>query len=45
MATESPERAWARASVQPQNRPYSNRARLLISSTTIEPFLSHNWRT
>ena len=44
MATGSPERAWARASVHPQTWAYLISWRADISSTTAEPFPSHSCR-
>src|SRR4029450_6935884 len=41
----SPERAWARARVQPQTRPYAAIAVGLTASGSMEPFQSLSWRT
>ena len=45
IAIASPERACARASVQPQSSPYAAMPVGSISSTIAEPFESQSWRT
>jgi hypothetical protein len=44
IATRSPARACARASVQPQSRAYTSMLRGLISSITADSFQSRSWR-
>lgn len=45
MAMGSPDRAWARASVQLHISPYMAIVRGVMISTTAEPFPSRSWRT
>ena len=45
MAIRSPDRACARASVQPQNRPYTASPAGTIWLVSNEPLPSRSWRT
>jgi hypothetical protein len=44
MATGSPDRAWARARVQPQMSALKLRLTGAIDPTSTEPFMSRSWR-
>ena len=45
MATRSPERAWARASVQPQISRVGAQLGRRSRSIATDAFASHSWRT